>query len=456
MRVVARGGRSLTDHPARFVVVTFVVAIAVGTVVLWLPAATAGGRPAAFLDALFTATSAVCVTGLVVVDTGTHWSPFGQVVILLLLQLGGLGFMTLASLIVLATSRRLGLRRTLAANTERRSMSLGDVRSVLQGIAVVTVLVEGIVGLALSVRFATAYDHSIGKALWHGVFHSVSAFNNAGFSLYEDSLISFADDPLITVPLMVAVVVGGLGFPVMVDIYRHVRAPGRARSHLRLTLHSRLTLVTSSVLLGVGLVTVLLFEWRNPATLGPMAWPEKGLVGVFSSVTPRTAGFDVIPTGAMTDEGLLSTMVLMFIGAGSAGTSGGIKVATFAVIGLVVLAEMRGRADVDAFGRRIPQAVQRQATTVAALSMGVVVVASLVLLVSADFTLLPSLFEATSAFGTVGLSTGITSALPAVAQLTLVGTMLIGRVGPATLGAALVLRSRPAQFRYPEEGPIIG
>jgi Trk-type K+ transport system membrane component len=292
--------------------------------------------------------------------------------------------------------------------------------------------------------------------LWHGLFHSVSAFNNAGFSLHATSLVRFGGDPLVTVPVMVAVVTGGLGFPVMVDIFRHVRRPGRVRTHLRLTLHSRLTLWVSAILLGAGFVMVLLFEWRNPATLGPMPWQEKGLVGLFTAVTPRTAGFDVIPTGSMTDEGLLSTMVLMFIGAGSAGTSGGIKVGTFAVIGLVILAELRGRADVDAFDRRIPPAVQRQATTVAALSVGVVVAVSMVVLVSGDFPLMPSLFEATSAFGTVGLSTGITAALPAVTQLTLAATMLVGRVGPATLGAALVLRSRPTPFRYPEEGPIIG
>jgi potassium uptake TrkH family protein len=453
---VARGGESLADHPARSVVVMFVAAIAVGTVVLWLPVSTADGQATNFLDALFTATSAVCVTGLVVVDTGSHWSPFGKVAILVLLQLGGLGFMTLASLIVLATSRRLGIRRTLATHTERRSMSLGDVRSVLWGVAVVTVAVELIVGLLLSARFATAYDLPVGRALWHGIFHSVSAFNNAGFSLYPNSLVPFADDPLVTVPVMFAVVVGGLGFPVVVDIFRHVRRPGRGRSHVRLTLHSRLTLVMTAILLGVGFATVLLFEWHNPATLGPMPWEEKGLVGLFTAVTPRTAGFDVVPTGAMTDEGLLSTMVLMFIGAGSAGTSGGIKIGTFAVIGLVIVAELRGRDDVDAFGRRIPHAVQRQATTVAALSMGVVIVASMVVLVSGGFPLMPSLFEATSAFGTVGLSTGITAALPAVAQLTLAATMLVGRVGPATLGAALVLRSRPTPFRYPEEGPIIG
>jgi Trk-type K+ transport system membrane component len=391
-----------------------------------------------------------------VVDTGSYLSPFGQVVILLLVQLGGLGFMTMTSLIVLALSRRLGLRRTLAAQTERRSLSLGDVRSVLRGIVVVTLTIEAGVGLVLALRLTTAYDYPVGKALWHGLFHAVSAFNNAGFGLHRDSLVPFADDPLVLVPVIVAIVIGGLGFPVMVDLFRRLRTPAPLRRHGHLTLHSRLTLATSAVLFGAGLVAVLLFEWRNPSTLGSMPWHEKGLAGLFTSVTPRTAGFDVIDTGGMTDEGLLATIVLMFIGAGSAGTSGGIKVSTFAVIGLVIIAELRGHADVDAFRRRIPQAVQRQATTVAALSIGVVVVTAMVLLVTTEFPLSQSVFEATSAFGTVGLSTGITSALPTTAQLAVTATMLVGRVGPATLGAALIVRHRPIPFRYPEEGPIIG
>lgn len=448
-------------------VLAFVLAIAAGTVLLLLPISTADGKPAAFMDAFFTATSAVCVTGLVVVDTGTHWSPFGQVIVMFLFQLGGLGFMTLASLIVLAVSRRLGIRAALAAQTERRSLSLGDVRSVLQGVAVVTLIIETTVWLILTGRLMTRYDYSLGKAAWHGLFHSVSAFNNAGFALYDDSLRSFATDPVVMVPMMFAIVVGGLGFPVMVDIYRHLRTPRRLRLHMHLTLHSRLTLAMTGILLAVGLVVVLLFEWRNPDTLGPLATGEKGLAGMFTALTPRTAGFSVIETGGMTGEGTLSTIVLMFIGAGSAGTSGGIKVGTFALIGLVILSELRGSPDVQAFGRRIPQAAQRQATTVAALSMGVVVLTTLAMLISFQYLaprvvlddevqLIHALFESTSAFGTVGLSMGITPALHPVAQLLVIGTMLIGRVGPATLGAALVLRRRPAQFRYPEEGPIIG
>lgn len=449
MRIGARGGRSLSDHPARFVVTAFVVAISIGTIVLLMPVASADGRSVGLLTALFTATSAVCVTGLIVVDTGSHWSSFGQLMVLVLIQLGGLGFMTMMSLIVLITSRRLGLRRILAVHTERRSLTLGDMRAVLRGVVFVTVAVESVVAIVLILRLALTYDYSIGRALWHGVFHSVSAFNNAGFSLYDDSLTRFADDPLLLGAVMTAIIIGGLGFPVLVDLYRR-------RETRQLTLHSRLTLSMSAALLGFGLVAILLFEWRNPATLGPMGLGEKGLAGLFNAVTPRTAGFSIIDTGAMTDEGLLSTIFLMFIGAGSAGTTGGIRVTTFALLVLVVLAEMRGQADVNAFGRRIPQEAQRQATTVAALGLAVVVAVNLVLALSIEVPLIVSLFEVVSAFGTVGLSAGITPDLPAVAQVGIIMTMLIGRVGPATLGSALVLRRRARRFRYPQEAPLVG
>lgn len=436
--------------------VSFAAAIGAGTLVLLLPFSTASGNPPGLLTALFTATSAVCVTGLVVVDTGSYWSPFGQFTIMVLFQLGGLGFMTLASLVVLAVSRRIGLKRILVAQTERRSLSLGDVRSVLRGVALITLVVESCVAAVMTGQLMVTYDYPLGRALWHGTFHAISAFNNAGFGLYEDSLMRFVSDPVISGALILAIVIGGFGFPVFIDLYHHFRAPQRLRLHMHLSLHSRLTLVTLALLLVVGFVAVLGLEWRNQATLGPMAWHEKGIAGAFTAVTPRTAGFNVVETGALTNETLFIVMVLMFIGAGSAGTSGGIKVSTFVVIGLVILTELRGQGDVNAFGRRIPYSQQRQAITVAALSLGVVVVVTLILLSDAGFPFIHSVFESTSAFGTVGLSMGITPDLPPLSQIGVMATMLIGRVGPATLGSALVLRRRMAPFRYPEEGPIIG
>jgi potassium uptake TrkH family protein len=428
----------------------FLVVISVGTAALMLPWSTQPGRDTSLLDAAFTSTSAVCVTGLAVVDTGTHWSGFGQVVILVLVQVGGLGFMTVSSLLVLLVSRHLGLRRRLVTNTERESLSLGDLRDVLIGVGIITVAVQSTVAAVLTLRFWSVLDDGFGTALWSGVFHSVTAFNNAGFSLYADSLIGFERDWLILVPIMAGIIIGGLGFPVLVDL-RRVRGNWR-----RLTLHSQVTLAATGALLVIGTVLLSTLEWRNPGTLGPMPVQDKLLNGTFASVTPRTAGFNSIDVAAMEPESLLATIGLMFIGAGSAGTSGGIKVATFAVLAMVIWSQLRGDADVSGFGRRIPDATQRRAITVSLLAVALVVSATGVLLVSAETDLGSAMFEAVSAFGTVGLSTGITPTLPAVDQLVLMSLMLIGRVGPITLGAALVLRARPSRFRYPEEGPLIG
>lgn len=449
----APGKRSLADHPARFVVAAFVVAIVAGTGLLLLPWSTAEGQDTDVVAALFTSTSAVCVTGLSVFDPGTHLTGFGQGVLLVLVQLGGLGFMTLASLIAMLVSRRLGLRLTLATRTERGSLRLGDVRRVLGGVAVVTVLMELAVALILTLRLRTEHGYAWDDAVWHGTFHAVMAFNNAGFSLYADSLNRFAFDPLVTVPIMAAIVIGGLGFPVLIDLFQHRRRRHRWR---HLTLHSRLTLTATAALLVVGAAVILVFEWGNPATMGDQGTGEKLQLGLFGSVTPRTAGFHTFWPGDMTDEGLLGTMGLMFVGAGSAGTSGGIKVGTFALLGLVILAELRGERDVVAFGRRIPERVQRQALTVALLAVGVVAITTTVLLWVTAFPLRDAAFEAVSAFGTAGLTTGITPELPGSGRLTLVAVMLIGRLGPVTLGTALVLRLRTSRIRHPEEAPLIG
>ena len=304
--------------------------------------------------------------------------------------------------------------------------------------------------LALRLRFA--YDYAWSDAAWHGLFHSITAFNNAGFSLYADSLTRFATDVVVIGVISVAIVVGGLGFPVLVDLYEH----RRERRWPLLTLHSRMTIVATACLLVAGVVWVGVAEWTNPATLGRAGVLDKGVLAGFASVSPRTAGFNAIDVGAMTDVGLLGTMVLMFIGAGSAGTSGGIKVGTFSVLALLVWSQLRGTEDVTVFRRRISGLVQREATTVILLGFASVVAAVVVLLGTSPFPLRDAAFEAISAFGTVGLSTGITPMLGGVSQLVLIAIMLIGRVGPVTLGMALVLKRRDARIRYPEEAPLIG
>lgn len=437
-------------HPAQLVVLGFGGAVAVGTLLLLLPMSTRADGGPGFVTALFTATSAVCVTGLTVVDTAGYWSGFGQGVILLLIQVGGFGTMTLASLLGLLVSRRLGLRSRLTAAAETKSLGLGDVRSVLLGVARTTLVVEAVVAVLLTLRFWLGYDEGLGRAVYLGVFHSVSAFNNAGFALWSDSLTRFVTDPWICLPIAVAVIVGGLGFPVLLELRRQL---GRPR---RWSLHTRMTVYATVALLVLGTAFVTANEWRNPDTLGALSPPGRVLAGFFQAVMPRTAGFNSLDYGMMNEGTLLGTMVLMFIGGGSAGTAGGIKVTTFLVLFYVIWTEVRGERDVHAFGRRISDRVARQALTVALLSVGAVVTATVALVEITGLTTHQVLFEVVSAFATVGLSTGITADLGTPAHLVLVSLMFIGRLGPITLVSALALRERQRLYQYPEGRPIIG
>jgi Trk-type K+ transport system membrane component len=390
------------------------------------------------------------VTGLVVVDTATHWSVFGQVVILALIQIGGFGVMTLGSLVALFLSRRLGVRLRMRARTEAGAVSLGDVRRLIKVIAVVTVAVEAVAAIALTLTFARTSDQGWSDAAWHGLFHSISAFNNAGFSLNSDSLVGFVHNWGVIGTISATVIVGGLGFPVVIDIWDR-------RLHPRVwSLHTKITVSTSAFLLVTGLFGVLVFEWSNEATIGEFALHEKLLAATFHSVNTRTAGFNSVDTGAMNETTLFASDGLMLIGGGSASTAGGIKVTTFVLLAFVIWAEVRGRRDVEAFDRRIETGLQRQALSVALIAVGVVVLGTLGVVAFSGVELSAGLFEATSAFGTVGLSTGITPTLDAASQVVLIALMLIGRVGPLTFGAALVLASHPRRYRRPSEGLMIG
>ena len=437
-------------QPSQVVVVGFASAIVVGTVLLLLPVSRAGEGGAPFMVAVFTATSAVCVTGLVVVDTPSYWSAFGEVVILGLIQLGGLGIMTAASLLGLLVSRRMGLRSRLTAATETKSLGIGDVRAVLFGVLKVTVLLEVVVAVLLTLRLLLGYDLPVGRAVYHGVFHAVSAFNNAGFALYSDSLMRYVADPWICLPIAVAVITGGLGFPVLFELRRQFGKPHDW------SLHTKLTVSMTVVLLVGGSLFITASEWTNPATLGALEPSGRILAGFFHGVMPRTAGFNSLDVSQMQDGTLLGTIVLMFIGGGSAGTAGGIKVTTFVVLLFVIYAEVRGEATVNAFDRRIGSRVQRQALTVALLGVAAVVGSTLAIMAMTDFLLRDVLFEVTSAFGTVGLSTGITGDLPTAAQGLLVLVMFVGRLGPITFAAAVALRERQRLYQLPEGRPIIG
>ncbi|WP_255311805.1 TrkH family potassium uptake protein [Streptomyces sp. PTY087I2] len=442
-------------HPARTLVGAFGAVILLGALVLMLPVSSQGGGTTGFVTALFTSTSAVCVTGLVVVDTGTYWSGFGEGVILALIQVGGFGIMTMASLLALLVSGKLRLRMQLTAQAETKTLGIGDVRRVLLGVAGTTLAIELAVGAWLALRLRFGYDHSIADSTYSGLFHAVSAFNNAGFGLNVDSLTPYAQDPFVTLPVALAVILGGIGFPVLLELLRHRRRK-RLGGRRTWSLHTRMTLVTTVALLVTGTVFTCLLEWSNPSTLGRLDWSEKLLNGFFHSAMSRTAGFNAIDIGAMEASTLLMTCTLMFIGGGSAGTAGGIKVTTFAVLAAAIVAEVRGEPDSSVMGRRLAPHVLRQALTVALLAVGLVIAGTLALLTVSSAPLEAVLFEAVSAFGTVGLSTGITADFPASGQLVLILLMFVGRLGPVTLVSALALRERTRRYQLPEERPVIG
>jgi trk system potassium uptake protein len=437
-------------HPARIVPIAFLTAVLVGTVLLSLPIATPGPERPPLLAAAFTSVSAVCVTGLTSVDTATYWSTFGQVVIMALIQVGGFGIMTLATLLGLLVGGRLKLKSSLIAQAETHTLNIGDVRHVIRRVAVTMLAFEAVIALVLAARFRFRYDDDLGQAAWHGVFHSISAFNNAGFALYSDNLIGFVSDAWIAFPICVAIIAGGIGFPVLFELRRRWRSP-------RLwSVHTRLTVYGSVILLMLGTAAFLALEWTNPGTLGPLSTWGKVVGGITGGVVPRTAGFNSVDYGKITPETMAVNYVLMFIGGGSAGTAGGIKVTTFFLLGYVIWSEVRGERDTNIAHRRIGASTLRQALTVVLLALAVIAIGTMVILLVTNYALDVVLFEAISAFATVGLSTGITPDLPAPAQLTLMMLMYVGRVGTITVASALALKTRHHHYHLPEERPVVG
>ncbi|MFF2621713.1 TrkH family potassium uptake protein [Oerskovia jenensis] len=447
-------GRELIDRlarhsPARLAVTVFAAVISLFTLLLMAPWATTSGRSAPFVDALFTATSAVCVTGLVVVPTGTYWSTYGQVVILVGIKVGGLGVMTLASILGMAVSRRIGLTQKLLTASETKTTRLGEVGSLVRVVIITSTTIELTIALLLLPRFVVL-EESFGEAAWHGLFYGISAFNNAGFIPTAEGLTPYVGDWMLLMPIIIGVFIGSLGFPVILNVMRNRRRASKW------SLHTKLTLSTSAILVVVAVVLFAAFEWTNAKTLGPLSLNEKVLASLFAGVMPRSAGFSTIDINGMHESSWLITDALMFVGGGSASTAGGIKVTTLAVMLLAIVSEARGDRDLEAFGRRVPRETLRLAVAVSFIGATTVLVSSLLLLEITGWTLDVILFETISAFATVGLSTGVTADLPTAGKYVLVVLMFIGRTGTMTLAAALALRDRRRVIRYPEERPIIG
>lgn len=434
--------------PARLVLILFGAIILVMTLLLSLPIATTTGKPANLVDAIFTSTSAVCVTGLTVVNTASYWSLFGQIVIILGIHIGGLGVMTLASILALAVSRHIGLTQRMLAATEKTA-SLGKVSGLIRTVIVTSLTCEFILFIALLPRFITL-NESISSAIWHALFQSISIFNNAGFINLPEGMQAHLGDWWMVSPIILGTFLGALGFPVMLDLKENWRSPHR------LTLHSKLTITTYTAVWVVTAVVIAFSEWNNQGTFAAMSTGDSLQTSILFGVNSRSSGISTIDVGQMTRGSWFLLDVLMFIGGGSASTAGGIKVSTLAVMILAIIAEARGDRDVEAFHRRIPPSVVRLSVAVTGLGAIIVVTAIFFLLSVTDYSMDVIGFEVISAFATVGLSTGITPDLPIIGKYSLVILMFAGRTGTMTVAAALALRERRRVIRMPEERPIIG
>ncbi|MGI5849029.1 MAG: TrkH family potassium uptake protein [Christensenellales bacterium] len=447
-------------QPVQIIALGFLVMILLGGALLTLPVASANGNSLGFINGLFTSTSAVCVTGLIAVDTGIDFSVFGQIVIILLIQAGGLGFMTVTTMIFLLMRKRISLRERIIIRESLNEESLSGMVKMIKRILLVTFISELIGAISLSIRFIPLYGAA--KGIYFSFFHAVSAFCNAGFDLIGGfrSLTPFANDFLINVTIMALIVVGGIGFVVILDIARKIKM-GKAA---RLALHSKIALIVTIGLIVFGAVAFYILENGNQNTIGsPALTPGgKALAAAFQSVTPRTAGFNTIDQNSLGSAAKLLTMILMFIGASPAGTGGGIKTSTAAVIVLLVSSIVRGKRDVNVLGKRIDTNVILRAIAIVMLAILLVLTVSLLLFITEKsdgvFTFENIMFEVFSAFGTVGLSTGISPLLSVLGKILIMLTMYGGRVGMLTLMLAVAnrLNRDDSKIRYPEEKIIVG
>lgn len=432
--------------PARIAIGVFAMATLVFTVLLMLPVASVDATRTSLPDAFFTAVSAVTVTGLTTVNTGEHWSMFGQVVILVAIQTGALGVVTIALLLAMAVTRRLGVSGRVFA---KENIGSGDVGRLLRVVVLTTFTIQAALAVFLVPAFIVA-EGSFWQGLWHGGFYSISAFGNAGFTSHPDGLEAFAGNPFVLTPIALGVFVGSFGFPVFLNLIR-VRWTRR-----RWTLHTKLTLYTTVILLVLGAAAWAGFEWANPATVGGAPWWEKISNAFFASTMMRSGGFAIIDMESSTATTMLLSDALMFVGGGSASTAGGIKVTTLAVLILAIAAEAKGTRSTSVLGRRIPSSTLRLAISVVFLGATLVLVAAGLLTIVSEAPLDRILFEVISAFATCGLSVGISSEVGSFGKYVLSALMLTGRIGPIVLASALALRQRQEAFSFPEERPIIG
>ncbi len=439
----------LVKNPPISLMLSFAAVIGIGTMLLMLPGSSVSGQVTNLIDALFTATSATCVTGLVVLDTGTYFTLFGQLVILVLIQVGGLGIMTISTAFALMIGQRITLKLENVMHSMVGEVQVLDVLKLLRSIVLVTALIESFGAVVLFFGFARTLP--MGQAVYYAVFHSVSAFCNAGFALWSDSLVSFVDSPLINFGISALIILGGLGFIVIIDIYRYYFSPEKVR---KLTLHSKIVLTTTLWLILLGFLALYVAEYEG--TMKGFTISRRILSSWFQSVTMRTAGFNTIDIGRFSGASVLIALALMFIGASPGSTGGGVKTTTFAVLCLSVVSMLRGKKDLTIFNRKIAMFNAREATTLVTISASIVFAIVFLLLLLEPFAFEKILFEAISAFGTVGLSMGITSHLSMHGRLLITLLMYIGRIGPLTLIYAISISKKQLNINFAEEKIAIG
>jgi len=438
--------------PSQVLVLGFGAVILLGSILLSLPIACVNGKSIGYINALFTSTSAVCVTGLSVVDTGTYWTLFGQIVIILLIQIGGLGFMTMATMISFLVGKRISLRSRLIMQEALGQFDISGIVRLTRYILLVTFMIEGLGAFLLSFRFIPEYGRA--KGIFYSIFHSISAFCNAGFDVIGDgrSLTPYVGDPLVNFVIMALVVIGGIGFAVIIDV-------AKTRKFKKLSLNSKIVLSTTAALLGIGFILVFAFEFFNPATLGSLSFGDKILAAMFHAMTPRTAGFNTLPMEDLTLSTKFITMVFMFIGGSPGSTAGGIKTTTVALVVLTMISVTKGRQETEVFSRRINKdAVNRALAVLGIAAVIIVCVIMIMTLTESAHSFEDIVFETISAFGTVGLTVGLTPKLSVMGKIIIAISMFVGRLGPLTIVFALARKQakRKALIRYPEGKVMIG
>jgi len=436
-------------NPAQTLVLGFFGLIILGTLLLMLPFSTEDRHHLSFIDALFEATSAVCVTGLVVVDTQTTFTTFGQVVLLILIQIGGLGFMTFGILIAIFLGKNIGLKERVLVQESLNQLTLEGMVRLVKFVVGFTMIVESIGAIILCFRWSE--DFGFAKSLYYGVFHSISSFNNAGFDLMGNfrSMSQYTGDSIVIFTLSSLLIIGGIGYIVVLDIIHK-------KSFKKLSLHTKLVLIMSLVLNIAGTLLIFIFEYKNAATLGNLSLHDQILGAYFHGIVPRTAGFNSVNTADLTLSSQLVTMLLMFIGGGSGGTAGGIKVTTFIIVLLAVLALIKGKDDVNILRRRLSKDLIYRAFSITVYSIGIILLVVFILSFTEKAPLNVIMFEVISAFGTVGMSLGLTPELSEPGKVIVAILMFAGRVGPLTLAFALTGSQKKQAFKYAEEKIMIG